>query len=42
MRIEAAARFVCGSTAVAVCVFLCGSTPMIIIRGVFLPFCAGG
>src|SRR5829696_7965222 len=39
MRTDATVRFVCGSTAVAVCVLLCGSTPMIIIAAKVLPFC---
>jgi hypothetical protein len=37
MRTEATGWFVCGSTAVAVCVLLCGSTPMTIIAAV-IPF----
>ena len=41
MRIEATDRFVLGSTAVAVCVLLCGSTPMTIIAAVSSR-CAGG
>jgi hypothetical protein len=36
MRIDATGWFVRGSTAVAVCVLLCGSTPMTIIATVLL------
>jgi hypothetical protein len=42
MRTDATARFVRGSTAVAVSVLLCGSTPMIIIAAKVLPFCRVG